>query len=178
MNPDTYATTNGIDGQEMRPAMNGVTSKLKLIVDSVDVAEFYDANGELDASCATREIFLTVGALATMIVVDDLYAIPLAVDDTEIMISLINRYRWTAHERVTPPDPWRRWPTDHLAAFIIHSMAKVVPPFWWTVDAGDALTVAAGVIDEHRHETGLVESSIRELVDSVRVRVRIGSGDC
>ena len=55
--------------------MRGVRTRLELIAELVDVAEFYDDNGELDASCATRAIFLTLGALATTIAVDELYAI-------------------------------------------------------------------------------------------------------
>ena len=50
---------------------------------------------------------MKIGALVTVIVVDDLHAIPLAVDYTEAMMSLTHRYRWTAHERTTPADSWR-----------------------------------------------------------------------
>jgi len=158
----------------MRAGMNGVTTRLQLIADWVDVAEFYDDNGELNANRVTDEIFLMVGALVTKVVVDDLNAIPIAVDDAEMMILLTQRYRWTAHERIAYADAWRRWPTDRLAGFIVDIMAKVLPPFWWNVGAGDALTVAAGIIDGYRDETGLIESDTREFVESIGFAV-IGS---
>ena len=49
--------------------MSGITTRLQLISDWVDITEFYDDNGELDAYSATRETFLMVGALVTMVVV-------------------------------------------------------------------------------------------------------------
>jgi hypothetical protein len=172
--PNEYDNGRHHDGHETRAGMSDITTRLKLIADWVDVDEFYDDNGELDAHRATREIFRIVGALVTGVVVDDLNAIPLVVDDAEAMILLTQRYRWTAHERIASVDSWRRWPTDRLAALIVNSMAKVLPPFWWKVDAGDALAVAAGIIDGYRDETGLIESDTREFVDSIRFAV-IGS---
>ena len=110
------------------------------------------------------------------VAVDDLNAIPLVVDDTEVIVSLTRRYRWTAHERVTHAVSWRHWPTNRLAVFVVNSMAKVLPSFWWRVDADDAVSVAARIIDRHRDETGLIEADTCELVHAIAFAV-IGSDD-
>ena len=156
--------------------MSGITTRLKLISDWVDITEFYDDNGELDAYSATRETFLMVGALVTMVVVDEMNAVPFAVEYTEAMTSLTHRYRWTAHERITPADSWRWWSSDRLAAFIVNSMARVLPPFWWKVDVDDALAAAAGIIEGYRDDNGLIESDTCEMVDSIRFALT-GSGE-
>ena len=161
---------------EATPGVTGSATSLELIADCVDLHDFYDANGDLDAYRATREVLIMVGALSAMTAVNDLDAIPLIADDTEVIISLIERYRWNAHERVSPDVQWRRWPTDRLATFVINSMAKVLPSFWWKVDADHAVIEAARIIDGYRCETGTVELDTCELVHAIGFAV-IGSDE-
>lgn len=89
-----------------------------------------------------------MGALASYVVVDQLDAIELAAEASETTITPTEQR--TAQAPRLPAESWRRWPTDRLAKFVIHGIAKVMPQFWWCVDYADALTVAANIIDNFR----------------------------
>jgi hypothetical protein len=154
----------------MRAGMSDIATKLKRIAVRPEMSQ-PDDTGEIDRYRATRKTFPKVGARVNLVVVNDLNAIPLANEYRETMTSPVHRYRWNAHEPMASPDSWRRWPTDPLAMFIVNTMTKVLPPFWWKVDGRDALAVAARIIDGHRDKTGHIDSDTRELVESIRLAV-------
>ncbi len=66
-------------------------------------------------------------------------------------------YEWlTKYEQRPPEEPrtleesWRRWTTGRIAKFVVDGIAKIMPPFWWIVDYGDAVIAAASIIDNWR----------------------------
>jgi len=151
-----------------RSGMSGIATKLKRIATRPEMSQPHHSNGEIDLDCATRQMLLMVGALVTVVVVNNLNALPLAAEYRDTMTAPTHRYRWTAHEPMACPDSWRRWPTDQLASFIVTNMTTVLPQFWWRVDGRDALALALRIIDGYRNETGLVESNLYEFIDSIR----------